>query len=86
MDHPGVKAGIAALEWAYGTKPAFIREGGTIPIMALLREELGAESVLMGLADPHCNLHGPNEFFHVADLVAGTKAAARFLAEIAAAS
>jgi acetylornithine deacetylase/succinyl-diaminopimelate desuccinylase-like protein len=39
----------------------------------------------MGLADPHCNLHGPNEFFHVADLVAGTKAAARFLAEIAAA-
>jgi len=83
LDLPALKAAAAALKEAYGAEPAMIREGGTIPIMALFREELGAESVLMGFADPNCNMHGPNEFFHVSDLVRGTKAAANFLHELA---
>ena len=64
LDCPGLKAGMAALEAGYGKKPALIREGGTLPILAMFRQVLGAESIMLGFCDPNCNAHGPNEFFH----------------------
>ncbi len=81
---PAVKAAVAAIERGFGKKPVFIREGGTIPIMALFKKHLNAESVLMGFSDPNCNLHGPNEFFHVSDYLAGIRSSACFLSELAA--
>ncbi len=85
LDLPAVKAAVVAVEKGYGTKPVFIREGGTIPIMALFKKHLQAESVLLGFSDPNCNLHGPNEFFHVADYLAGIRSSAHFFNELASA-
>ncbi len=85
MDLPALKAAATAIEKGYGVKPVFIREGGTIPIMAMFQKILGAESVLMGFSDPNCNLHGPNEFFHVADYLAGIRSSAHFFSELAGA-
>ncbi|MCH8879238.1 MAG: dipeptidase [Planctomycetes bacterium] len=84
LDLPAVKAAVAAIERGFGKKPVFIREGGTIPIMALFKKHLKAESVLMGFSDPNCNLHGPNEFFHVSDYLAGIRSSACFFSELAA--
>ncbi len=83
LDLPALKAAMAAVETGFGVKPALIREGGTIPIMALFKKELGAESVLMGFSEPNCNLHGPNEHLHVSDFVNGVRSAAAFFAEFA---
>ena len=50
--------------------------------MAMFKEHLKVESVLMGFSDPNCNLHGPNEFFHVADYLAGIRSSAHFIQEL----
>ncbi|MCG3137581.1 MAG: Succinyl-diaminopimelate desuccinylase [Phycisphaerae bacterium] len=83
-DLPALAAARRAVEKGFGRAPAMIRSGGTIPIMALFRRELQAESLLIGFAHPHCNLHGPNEFFHISDFMAGIRTSAQLLEELAA--
>jgi succinyl-diaminopimelate desuccinylase len=83
LDSPGIAAAERALEAGYGTKPRFIREGGTLPILPLFKEVLGADSLMLGLCDPNCNAHGPNEFFTLADLQAGTRTAAHLFLQFA---
>jgi acetylornithine deacetylase/succinyl-diaminopimelate desuccinylase-like protein len=85
LDSPGIAAAGRAVEKGFGKKPVFMREGGSLPILPMFRQLLGADSLLMGFADPNCNLHGPNEFFRVADFEAGIRSAAHFLAEIGSA-
>lgn len=85
IDSPGVAAAKSAVKKGFGATPVLMREGGSLPILPMFKEVLGADSLLMGFADPNCNLHGPNEFFKVADFEAGIRSAAHFLAEIAAA-
>lgn len=79
IDSPGIKAASAAVKAGFGKEPVFIREGGSLPILPLFRDVLGADSLLMGFSVPDCNLHGPNEFFGLSDFHNGTKAAASFL-------
>ena len=83
VDSPGMKAAAAALAAAYGKPPVFTREGGTLPILPLFKEVLGADSLMLGFADPDCHLHGPNEFFRLSDFARGTRCILRFLSEIA---
>lgn len=68
-----------ALEFAYGRKPVMSLEGGTLPILPLFKEVLGADSLMLGFADPNCNLHSPDEFFHLADFDRGVACISRFL-------
>jgi acetylornithine deacetylase/succinyl-diaminopimelate desuccinylase-like protein len=51
--------------------------------MALFKKYLKAESVLIGFSHPNCNLHGPNEFFHVSDYIAGIRSSVHFFNELA---
>ena len=83
IDSPGMSAAARAVAAGFGRKPCFIREGGSLPILPLFKEVLGADSLMMGFCVPNCNAHGPNEFFQLSDLHDGTKAAAHFLAELA---
>ncbi len=80
---PGMNAAAKAMEAGFGKAPYFIREGGTLPILPMFKEVLGAESLMMGLCMPNCNAHGPNEFFHVSDLHNGARASAYFIYELA---
>ena len=57
------KAAQRALEKTFGTKPALIREGGSIPIVQTFRDVLGVDTLLLGLALPDCRIHSPNENF-----------------------
>ncbi|UCE60600.1 MAG: dipeptidase [Phycisphaerales bacterium] len=83
LESPGMKAATEAIEAGFGTKPLLTREGGSLPILPLFKEVLGADSLLMGFCNPDCNAHGPNEFLGVDDFHNGIKAAAHFVDRIA---
>jgi len=68
-----------------GKKPALIREGGSIPIVADFKSILNADTLLLGLALPDCNAHSPNETFPLAHLALGANLNRYVLEEIAAA-
>jgi acetylornithine deacetylase/succinyl-diaminopimelate desuccinylase-like protein len=83
IDTPGVKAAVRAIEAGFGTKPVFMREGGSIPVVGLIKEHLGVDTLLLGWGQTDDNLHGPNEKFSLADFHRGIKASAHLLAELA---
>lgn len=66
----------------WGVEPAMIREGGTLPILPMFREVLGAESLLIGLAMPDCRAHGPDEYFRIDDYLKGMAMSAKLLLNI----
>lgn len=78
-DSPAMRLARQALTEGYGQPAALLREGGTLPILPLFREVLRADSIMMGFADPNCNLHSPNEFFHLQDFTRGVRCVLRFL-------
>lgn len=51
-----------AFEEAFGNRPVFLREGGSIPIIPLFAETLGVQVLPIGFALPGCNLHAPDEW------------------------
>jgi len=63
LDSPGYLAARRAIEAVFGKAPIPTRGGGSIPIVALFREVLGIDSVLMGFGLDSDNLHSPNEKF-----------------------
>ncbi|MFK7909790.1 MAG: dipeptidase [Akkermansiaceae bacterium] len=67
------KAGQAALKSAFGKDPVLIREGGSIPIIQDMKEILGVEALMLGLALPDCQIHAPNENFWVENFEAGIR-------------
>ncbi len=83
MDSPGMMAAAKAVEAGFGTAPAYIREGGTLPILPEFRRLLGADSLLLGFCLPNCNAHGPNEFLVLEDFWGGIRTAAHLLDEMA---
>lgn len=60
--HPIFEAASNALEAGFGTPPAFIREGGSIPIVQSFEETFGAPALLVGFALPGSNMHAPDEW------------------------
>ena len=46
---PGVRAAVRAIEAGFGTKPVFIREGGSIPVVGLIKEHLRRRYAAFGL-------------------------------------
>ena len=60
-----------------------MREGGSIPVVGLLKDELGVDTLLLGWGQTDDNLHGPNEKFSLDDFHRGIKASAHLFAELA---
>ncbi|MCB1235470.1 MAG: dipeptidase [Verrucomicrobiae bacterium] len=80
---PYGEAAQAALRATFHDEPRLIREGGSIPIIQSLKEVLGVDSLLLGLALPDCQIHAPNENFTVENFEAGIRLNRALLAEIA---
>lgn len=55
------KAAQEALQEVFGKPPLLMRDGATIPIMATFKQILGCDTLLLGLANPDCGMHSPNE-------------------------
>ena len=78
-DNPYIEAAAAAVEQIYGTRPVFMREGGSIPIASLFQEILSVPVVLMGFGLPEDGAHGPNEKISLSQLYNGIHTVAEYL-------
>jgi acetylornithine deacetylase/succinyl-diaminopimelate desuccinylase-like protein len=77
-------AAVRALSHAWdGKKVKYLLEGGTIPIVSVIRKVLGAETLLVGLSLPDCRAHGPDETFPISYLERGARMNRALLREIA---
>ena len=76
LDSPYMAAAARAIELGFGTRPVFIREGGSIPVVSTFREQLGVDTLLLGWGLDDDNTHSPNEKFCLADYHRGIKASA----------
>ena len=77
------KAAQVALKTSFGREPVLIREGGSIPIIQDMKEILGADSLMLGLALPDCQIHAPNENFSVENFEKGIEMSRELLKELA---
>jgi acetylornithine deacetylase/succinyl-diaminopimelate desuccinylase-like protein len=59
----GYLAASSAMEESFGKKPIPTRGGGSIPIVALFKKELGLDSIMFGFGLDSDALHSPNEHF-----------------------
>jgi acetylornithine deacetylase/succinyl-diaminopimelate desuccinylase-like protein len=83
LDSPHVAAASRAIEQGFGTRPVFIREGGSIPIVTNFKQQLGVDTLLLGWGLDDDNTHSPNEKFCLADFHRGIKASAHLWQELA---
>ncbi|HEX6507622.1 MAG TPA: M20/M25/M40 family metallo-hydrolase, partial [Chloroflexota bacterium] len=73
-----IAAAQRALSETFGRPAILARTGGSIPIVGLLKESLGIDTVLMGWGLPDDNLHAPNEKLSLENFSRGIEATIRF--------
>jgi len=78
------RAADAAVAEVWGRPPLYLREGGSVPIIAQIKRVTGLDSVMFGLFLPEDNLHAPNEGFNLDVMRKGTETTERILAAVAA--
>lgn len=83
LDSKATLAASRAMEKAFGKKIVYMREGGSIPIVAAFQKILKAPSVLMGFGLNSENLHSPNEHFSLKHFALGIKSSSLFFDEFA---
>src|SRR5690625_352064 len=79
VDSDAYQAASDAMEAVYGKKPLPMRSGGSIPIVAMFKEILGLDSILMGFGLDSDSIHSPNEHFGLENYQTGIKTIAQFL-------
>lgn len=63
IDSIGFKAASRAMAETFGKEPIPTREGGSIPIVAMFKDVLGSNTVLMGFGLDSDAIHSPNEHY-----------------------
>ena len=79
---PDGHAARKALAGAFGAEPLLLRDGGSIPILATLKEILGVDSYLLGLANPDSRIHSPDENMLIENFLGGIRMNRRLLEEL----
>jgi acetylornithine deacetylase/succinyl-diaminopimelate desuccinylase-like protein len=82
-DHWAHRAITTVLREEYGTEPYHTRSGGSIPVCALFRRALAADTVIFGFALPDERFHAPDEFFRLASFERGQRSWCRLFEELA---
>lgn len=80
---PYADAGRRAMEFAFGKKPAFTREGGSIGAVVTMKNHLKVPIVFLGLSLPEHGYHAPNENYDWGQASGGMKMFVKYFAEIA---
>lgn len=74
---PAMRAAQKAITIGFGKKPVFIREGGSIPVVNLIKKHLAQDNILLlGWGSPDDGAHSPNERFCIEDFYRGIRSAA----------
>lgn len=71
-----------SLEETFGRKPVYLREGGSIPVVAKMRDVLGSDVLLIGFGLPDDGIHSPNEKFALDSFYKGMECSARLFDKI----
>ncbi len=82
LESPYVKAAARAIEHGFDVAPVYIREGGSIPVVATFAQELDADVLLLGWAQDDDNTHSPNEKFSLESYRRATRASAKLWEEL----
>jgi acetylornithine deacetylase/succinyl-diaminopimelate desuccinylase-like protein len=82
-DSAPMRAAMKALEETFGVKPFFKREGGSVPVVSMMQQSLGLDSIMLGFALPDDGIHGPNEKQHLPTFFKGIEGYIRFLLNLA---
>ncbi len=77
-DHPVLVAAADGMEAATGWRPAPVRLGGTLPVVAVLAAK-GIPTILTGFGLPDDGIHAPDEHLRVEHLELGTRAGMEIL-------
>lgn len=83
-DSKAYRAAAAAFREAWGKEPIPMREGGSIPIVALFEKELGIKTVLMGFGLDSDAIHSPNEHYGIFNYMKGIETIPLFFKHLAA--
>ncbi|RAW03245.1 dipeptidase [Pseudochryseolinea flava] len=77
-DSAAYRAASHAFEEVWGKTPIPTRDGGSIPIVALFKRELGLDTVLMGFGLDSDAIHSPNEHYGVDNFLLGIETIVTF--------
>ncbi len=83
LDSPAIGAAAEACMQTFGREPVFLREGGSIPVVAQFQDTLNLEAVMLGFGLPDDHIHSPNERLYLSNFFNGIFTAIRFLAAYA---
>ena len=83
-DSPHLDAAKAALAEVFGRAPVLIGCGGSIPVVASIKQILGLDTLLVGFGLDDDRVHSPNEKFELICFRRGIETHAAMLARIAA--
>ncbi len=81
---PVVDVAAAAYEWGYGKAPVYIREGGSIPIAAVIGEILSCPVFFLGFGLHGQQEHAPNEWLSAENFERAANAIVMFLLRLGA--
>jgi acetylornithine deacetylase/succinyl-diaminopimelate desuccinylase-like protein len=80
--HPIFEKAIRGLEYGFGKKAVFIREGGSIPFVAQMDRMFKIPCVLLGFGLPDENAHAPDEHISLDNYFGGIRSVAIFYKEL----
>jgi len=83
VEGPLAEAAEAAMEFAFGRPPVYVREGVTIPALVSLTHHLAAPIMLIPLSLSDQSYHGPNERFEWFQARGGILAYAEYFRRVA---
>jgi acetylornithine deacetylase/succinyl-diaminopimelate desuccinylase-like protein len=83
IDSRAIQLAAEALEKGFGTRPTFMREGGSIPVVAMIKRVLGIDTLLVGYGLPDDRVHSPDEKFDLDALHRGTRTTAALFERLA---
>ncbi len=78
-ESPCMRAAMTALGEVFGVAPLFKREGGSVPVVGIMQELLGVDSIMLGFGLSDDGIHGPDERFYLPNLYRGVETYVRFL-------
>ena len=84
IEDPAMQAVARAYERGWGKAPIYLREGGSIPVVADFRKKLGVPVLLMGYGLNTDGAHGPDEHYNLNLFHRGIDTAILFLEEFSA--
>ena len=84
-DSVAYRAAADAMETTFGKRPVPTRGGGSIPIVAMFKSELGLDTVLLGFGLDSDAIHSPNEHYGVFNFMKGIETIPHFYRNYAAA-